>query len=104
MKAISEAAFRKTCEGGMTDITAVEIDEPIDIWEYVKQLVTAKMIASSVLEKQVVHKVYRNQSEAYDHVLIPTEKSNILLIIIVDLQERKVYGHSFLDLEEKYGV
>jgi hypothetical protein len=104
MKAISEAAFKKTCEGGMNDITTSEIDDPVDIWEYVQELVTAKIIASSVLENQVVEKVYRNQTASYDHILLPTEKPHIFLVIIVDLKEHKVFGHSLLDLEEKYGV
>ncbi|GGF61668.1 hypothetical protein GCM10007301_21700 [Azorhizobium oxalatiphilum] len=51
-----------------------------------------------------VHHVYRDAHGRYDQVLIGTERRNVFLVIVVDLQAQTVFGHVLLDLNKEYGV
>ena len=87
----------------MLDVTMTA--EPIvDIWPYVQQLTKTKEVLEYVYDKQLVETVYRNNNGTFDHVLLPTDNSNIFVIIIVDLAEVKIKGHFRLDLNKEYGL
>jgi len=101
---LTEIEFKNTFSNGMTDITEMEIDEPIDIWNYVKILVENQIVNRIVHEKELVEKVYRNDVKTFDHILLPTEKQNVFLTIVVDLTKKKIFGHKILDLNNEYGI
>jgi len=101
---LSEIEFKKTFGNGMTDITETEFDEPIDIWSYVEELTENQIVNRIVYEKELVEKVYRNDLKTFDHILLPTEKQNVLLTIVVDLEKKKIFGHKILDLNKEYGI
>lgn len=48
--------------------------------------------------------VYRSESGHYDHVLIPTGRHNVYLVIVVDRVGHLIFGHRILDLNELYGL
>jgi len=100
---LTEIEFKRTFGNGMTDITQMEIDEPIDIWSYVKELVENQTIDNLVLEKELVEKVYRNDLKTYDHILLPTNSKNVFMTIIVELKTKSIFGHKLLDLNKMYG-
>ena len=101
---LSEIEFKNSFGNGMTDITEIEIDEPVDIWNYVKLLTENQIVNRIVYEKELVEKVYRNDLKTFDHILLPTEKQNVFLTIVVDLEKKEVFGHKFLDLNKEYGI
>lgn len=101
---LTEIEFKKTFGNGMTDITESEIDEPIDIWNYVKKLTENQIVNRIVYEKELVEKVYRNDLKTFDHILLPTEKQNVFLTIVVDLEKKIIFGHKILDLNKEYGI
>lgn len=101
---LTEIEFKKTFGNGMTDITESEIDEPIDIWNYVKKLTENQIVDRIVYEKELVKKVYRNDLKTFDHILLPTEKQNVFLTIVVDLEKKIIFGHKILDLNKEYGI
>ena len=101
---LTEIEFKNTFGGGMADITEKEIDEPIDIWNYVKKLTENQIVSRIVYEKELVEKVYRNDLKTFDHILLPTEKQNVFLTIVVDLEKKKIFGYKILDLNKEYGT
>ena len=103
-KELTEIEFKKTFGNGMTDITETEIDEPIDIWNYVKKLTENQIVNRIVYEKELVEKVYRNDLKTFDHILLPTEKQNVFLTIVVDLEKKEIFGYKILDLNMEYGT
>ena len=103
-KELTETEFWNTFGNGMTDITQMEIDEPIDIWDYVKHLTENQTVDLIVYEKELVENVYRNDLKTFDHILLPTENQNVFLTIVVDLKNKKVFGHKILDLNKEYGI
>ncbi|MCT4663670.1 MAG: hypothetical protein N4A45_00385 [Flavobacteriales bacterium] len=105
MRELTEIEFRRTFGNGMTDITQMEIDEPINIWNYVKKLIEFESgtIDNFVFEKELVEKVYRNDLKTYDHILLPTNTQNVFMTIIVDLKTKLIFGHKLLDLNKMYG-
>ena len=102
MNELSEKEFQKTFGDKMTDITLMEIEEPIDIWNYVEELTKRKAVDQYVFDRQLVELIYRNDQNTYDHVLLPTENKNIFMVIVVDLKKKKIFGHRILNLNEKY--
>jgi hypothetical protein len=104
MRELTEKEFKETLGIKMTDITQVEIDNPIDIWDYVRQLTENKIVNQIVYEKELVEKVYRNNLNTFDHILLPTEKQNVFLTIVVELSKNEIFGHKVLDLNSKYGT
>ena len=104
MQELTEIEFKKTFGNGMTDITETEIDEPIDIWNYVKKLTENQIVNRIVYEKELVEKVYRNELKTFDHILLPTAKQNVFLTIVVDLENKRIFGHKILDLNKEYGI
>lgn len=103
-KELTEIEFKNTFGNGMTDITQIEINEPIDIWDYVKTLTENQIVDKIVYENEHVEKVYRNDSKTYDHILLPTKKQNVFLTLVVDLKNKIVFGHKMLDLTKAYGI
>ena len=87
----------------MIDVTATA-DAAVDIWSYVELLTKDNEVSSYVYENQLVEMVYRNNQGTFDHVLIPTDKSNVFVVIIVDLKKEKINGHFRLDLNKEYGL
>lgn len=95
--------YKKTMTSKMVNVT--ETAEPtVDIWPYVAQLVNKQTVLPYVWDNQMVESVYRNEQNTFDHVLLPTNKQNNFVVIIVDLMRETVTGHYLLDLNKEYGV
>lgn len=99
---LTEKEFKSTFTGQMVDVT--ETAEPtVDIWPYVEQLTIENMVDKYVFEKTLVEKVYRNQTNSFEQILLPTQHSNNFVIIVVDLVNKSIYGHYLLNLNALYG-
>ena len=87
----------------MVDVTATA-QPVIDIWSYVGQLAKDKEVLDYINKEQLVERVYRNDQGTFDHVLLPTDNSNVFIVIIVDLRQKEIKGHFRLDLNKEYGL
>ena len=84
----------------MRDVTT-EAEAGFDIWPYVDAVIFPASGPTKALD---VAYVYRDANGSYDQVLIETDWFNVLLVVVIDLQSRSIYGHHLLDLNEKYGL
>jgi hypothetical protein len=100
---LSEDEFKATFKGKMIDVT-LSASPVLDIWPYVQQLTKDKFVLDYVYKNELVEKVYRNDKNTFDHVLLPTSDSNVLIVIIVDLKQEIIRGHYRLDLNKEYGL
>lgn len=103
IKDLSLKEFRATFGKEMIDVTLTG-EASVDIWPYVQKLVSVNKILPEVYERELVEKVYRSNDKTYDHVLLPTTNKNIFIVIVVDRDRLKIYGHSTLDLNKEYGL
>lgn len=98
---LTEKEFKETMADKMVDVTTTA-EPTVDIWSYVKQLTIDKEVSTYVYENQLVEMVSRNSRGTFDHVLLPTDKQNVFVVIIVDLKKEKIKGHFRLDLNKEY--
>ena len=100
---LPEGQFKATFIGKMTNVT--ESAEPLDdFWIYVKALTKEYPVLKYALDNKLVKSVYRNETNTYDHVLLPMDNKNIFLVIVVNLVSENIFGHYLLDLESEYGL
>ena len=96
---LSDEEFRRCCVEPMKDVTA-SANAAVDVWPYVDSLDLDRLGIPSLND---VRYIYRDAAERFDQVLIGTGRFNALLVVVVDLQERSIFGHFLLDLNEVYG-
>lgn len=100
---LSEYQFKATFIGKMTNVT--ESAEPLDdFWIYVKALTKEYPVLKYALDNELVKNVYRNETNTYDHVLLPTNNKNTFLVIVVNLVSENIFGHYLLDIEFEYSL
>ncbi|KIC01673.1 hypothetical protein OA88_12855 [Flavobacterium sp. JRM] len=99
-KLLTEEKYSSTMLGKMTEITV--FDNIFNIWPYVSKLKSAKVLSHKIKESQLVHKVYRNSTEDFEHILLPTEKENHFIIIVADRHKKKTIGYFLHDLNGLY--
>ncbi|HZP59768.1 MAG TPA: hypothetical protein VFB27_05540 [Opitutaceae bacterium] len=103
MPAFTESEFKATMKDPMVDVTAAPGDV-VNIWPYVSGLATELGLPALVLKKELVEQVYRSGNGVHDHVLLPTERRNRFVVIVVDRSRAIVAGHHILDLNREYGL
>ena len=103
MPALTEPEFKATMKAPMVDVTAAP-GETIDIWQYVATIAAEVGLPALVLKKELVEQVYRCDGGAYDHVLLPTEKKNKFVVVVVNRPHSSIAGHHILDLNREYGI
>jgi hypothetical protein len=97
---LTEEQFLACFAEPMTDVTS-DSEAFVNIWTYVDAIDLRSFGIDRTLD---VSKVYRDANNAYDQVLIETDKFNSLLVIVVDIRARTIFGYYVLDLNEKYGL
>jgi len=102
-KELSKIDFLSTLSPKMADVT--EKAEPtVDIWPFVKELAYEGIVEQYVYDNNLVEKVYRNQLNWCDQVLLPTRTENSFVIILVDLEQKLIMGYYRLNLNSEYGL
>jgi hypothetical protein len=100
---LTEQEFKSTFAGKMFDVTQTA-ESSVDIWPYVQSLIDDKIIDKDTFDNQNIEKIYRNQTNTFDQVLLPTSDKNTFIVIVVDLVKEKIIGHFRLDLNSEYGL
>ena len=100
---LTEKEYKETMDDRMVDVT-LTAEPVVDIWPYVRQLTLDKVVLEYVFKNELVEKVYRNDKGTFEHILLPTDNSNIFIVVIVDLRQNKITGHYRLDLNKEYGL
>lgn len=96
--------YKSTMGLKMTDVTQTAI-AVIDIWPYyAKNLAYENIIPRYVVDNQLVEAVYRNDTASFEHVLLPTISTNIFIVVIIDLLNKKFAGFYRLDLLKEYDL
>jgi hypothetical protein len=104
---LTKPEFLATFGGRMVEVTGKEDEGSprgvLDIWPYVRA-VDSPHVPEHVVSETLVEHVYRTSDARYDHVLVPTQRKNAFLAIVVDLAEDQILGHHLLDLDYEYGL
>jgi len=95
--------YNSTLTDRMINVTGIA-HPAIDIWPYVNELVSQKIISAYVFENRIVEIVYQNDGNTFDHVLLPAENASFFIVIVIDLVQQMIVGHYKLDLNELYGL
>src|SRR3954468_7962465 len=96
-KILSKEKYNSSMAEGMEEIS-VSNNSVFNIWPYVSELKAAKILSNKIKESELIHKVYRNSTEDYEHILLTTEKENHFVKIVVDRNKKKPMGYLLLDL------
>ena len=96
-KLLSEEKYNSFITDGMTEIS-ISNDHFFNIWPYVSELKAAKILSKKIKESDLIHKVYRNSTQDFEHILLATEKENHFVKVVVDRNKKKAMGYLFLDL------
>jgi hypothetical protein len=90
----------------MGKIQEIALSEVIvfNIWPYVDKLKLKKIVSKKIKEQELIHKIYRNSTGEFEHILLSTEKENHFVVILVDRSKKKIMGYYLLDLNGKYGL
>ena len=100
---LTEEEYLATMESGMLDVTENN-EADIDIWPYAQLLSKEGLINQYVIENTLVEKVYKSKDGLYDHVLLPTLKTNRFVVLVVSKGLKQIKGYYQLNLDELYGV
>ncbi|MFV5694198.1 hypothetical protein ACM55G_02010 [Flavobacterium sp. LB3P122] len=102
-KLLNEEKYRSTMIGKMLEIKNTDITI-FNIWPYVSQLKTAKILSRKIKERELIYKVYRNLTEDFEHILLTTEKENNFVVIVVDKKKNKTIGYFLLNQDREYNL
>jgi serine/threonine-protein kinase RIO1 len=96
-KLLSTEKYNASMSENMEEIP-VSNDGLFNIWPYISELKSAKILSNKVKESELIHKVYRNSTKDFEHVLLATEKENHFVKVVVDRNKKKPMGYLLLDL------
>ncbi|WP_316634759.1 hypothetical protein [uncultured Flavobacterium sp.] len=100
-KLLSQEKYNSTMIGKMTEITASD-KNVFNFWPYISKLKAAKVISHKIKESKLVHKIYRNSTEDFEHILLSTEKENHFVVIVANKNKKKTIGYFLYDLNGSY--
>ncbi|OXB01273.1 hypothetical protein B0A75_06805 [Flavobacterium oncorhynchi] len=100
-KLLTSEKYNSTMIGKMTEIK-ISDQNIFNIWPYVSKLKAAKILSHKIKESQLVHKVYRNSTENFEHILLSTEKENHFVVIVANRNKKKTIGYFLHDLNGLY--
>ena len=102
MTELSESEFFATMNTPMSNVTDIA-DAVVNIWPYVRQLVEVEILPLPVLQNCLVEGVYRDATNQYDHVLLPTAESMVVIGLVIDRSVPGIIGYYRMDVGDEYG-
>jgi hypothetical protein len=105
---LTKAEYLETTIEPVVDISgredAVQPDGVIDVEPYLAAIPAGDYGALTLVPDVPPAAVYRTGNGRFDHVLYALNRSNVYLVIIVELDPDRVLGHYILDLSAEYGI
>ena len=102
MKRLSEDEYHATFGEKMTQVVD-DTPPPFDFWDYVETIPEEDFDGHDCSDGSVSY-VWSDSSGQFQHVLVNSEDKNVFMVIVLDLLERRVYGHRLLNLNKEYGL
>lgn len=103
LRELTEAEYKATWHGGTMVNKTTTATEVVNIWPYAEAALNASYPSECNCNLEVSN-VYESQDGQFQHILIGTNTSNLYLVIIVNVLERRVEGHYHLNLGKLYGL
>ena len=103
MNRLDETAFKATFREPMQRV-GDDDEPPFDYWPYFEQIPEADFEGFDCTEGQVDW-AWRTPDGCFEHVLINTrEDADVFMVLVLDRQDRAVFGHRLLNLKKDYGI
>jgi hypothetical protein len=99
-KKLSEEKYKSTLIGKMVDTTKEK--SMFNIWPFVNELKSGRILSKKNDENQLIHKIYRDSNNNFEHILLSTEKENHFVVIVVNLTKNKIKGYFLVDTLKNY--
>ena len=103
IKRLSEKEFQDTFTSPMRFLDENEESSGIKLKTYVQKILIKEKL-NTTIEDIEIHYVYHTPDEKYEHILFNYGIQELYLVIINDLESRKIKGYHILDLIEKYKI
>ena len=104
---LTKEEFKSLLSGSVKNITGkepeVSPDGVLDITPYVAEIAKEDLDGYRVPDGLPVEVIYRTSPEVFDLVHVMTDRKNVYLVVVVDVQADSVLGHHLLDLNKEYG-
>ena len=95
--------YNATMTSKMTEIVTTD-GSIFNFWPYVSQLKSAKILSNKIKEKELVHKVYRDANQEFEHIMLATENENNFIALVVNRNKKKITGYSMVDAHGNYSL
>jgi hypothetical protein len=100
---LDEESFRRTLVSKMRQLSPGE-EAPFDFWPYVAEIPDADYGGFDCSEGRI-RWVWRGEDGVFEHVLIDSEESkDVFMVIVLDRMKKEVVGHRLLDLKQEYDL
>lgn len=63
-----------------------------------------KLVPEIVLDNCLIEAVYRDGTDSYDLVILPTSHKNVVVSLIIEIRNKCIKGYYILDLVKEYGL
>jgi hypothetical protein len=102
MKQLSEAEYLATVEVPMKRLAA-DAEPPFELWDYFDAIPQSDFEGHDCSAGSVTY-VWEHPTGRYQHVLVSSEDKNVLMVLVLNIVRRSVFGHRLLDLNNEYGL
>ena len=99
---LTDADFSATFTPPMQRL-GLDEEPPFDFWDYLDEI-PVKDFGGYDCSAGVVTYIYRDSTGRFEHVLVNTDDQDVFMVLVLDLEQRSVFGHYLLDLPAKYGL
>lgn len=99
---LTESAFQATMGSGMERIGPHEAP-PFDFWPYF-EAIPEEDFGGYDCSSGLVTRVWQARDGRYQHVLVNSHHPDVFMVLVLDLEGRRVFGHRLLDLPSAYGL
>ena len=101
IRELTEKEYLATMSENMKNVTDTA-ECTVDIWEYAENFGVRMQLSAYGYENRLIEAVYENTEGTYQHILLFGLTENVYIVIVADIRRREIYGHYYLDLNEKY--
>ncbi|MEO0475670.1 MAG: hypothetical protein AAF085_06845 [Planctomycetota bacterium] len=102
MRLLTDSEYQQTMSAPMTPLDSESVP-PFDFWDYFERI-PAEDFQGFNCRAGEVERAWNGPAGHYQHVLVNSEKSNVFMVLILDLHRSCVHGHYLLDLNQEYGL